>query len=88
MRGRTQLKQRNPLFEATPEENPRPRATIDGTERVLPRSGPATARRPGVTGGGSGDTVPLDRRNAMVRAHPVNPDAVGQVYVLVYERIS
>ncbi len=40
----------------------------------------------GVTGGGSGDTVPLDRRTAQVRAHPVNPDAAGQIFVLVYER--
>jgi len=32
--------------------------------------------------------VPLDRRTALVRAHPVNPDAAGQIFVLVYERID
>jgi hypothetical protein len=33
-----------------------------------------------VTGGGSGDTVPPDRRTALVRAHPVNPDAVDRIH--------
>lgn len=42
----------------------------------------------GVTGSGGGELVSGDRHTALVRAHPRNAEAAGQVYVLVYERID
>ncbi len=42
----------------------------------------------GVSGTASGDLVPLNRRTAMVRAHPKNSDVTGHIFVAVYEQID
>lgn len=56
--------------------------------QLLPDSVGVSPMGNGVTAAASGNLVPPDRGSVAVRAHPRNQDAVGDIFVLVYERIG
>jgi hypothetical protein len=56
--------------------------------QLFPDSVGVSAMGKGITGSGGGRLYSSERTTALVRAHPMNPDASGQIYVLVYEQIN